>query len=215
MSLARVCFVLLTFFAALNYLKAEPRGDLRHLPSAAPSLEAINESMDFGKECSSFVDKGTFRAWAKYIQRAFKNHDFEYLMHGPKDFFEYCPRYTFLPDQEKINVWIVVMNAMAHYESTCKVKAPAKGPNGDLTGLLQFHAKRERYYGSLCKNGDAKDPERTFVCGLSMLDEQIARDEVLFSRKSYWDVLRPQARSEKYLQIIDALRAYRLCQRYN
>jgi hypothetical protein len=100
---------------------------------------------------------------------------------------------------------------MTHYESTCIVSESARGPHGTAAGLLQLHRGKEANYSSGCRNGDSGTAERSIICGMSMLNDQIERGEPLFSRRSYWDVLRPQGASRKSLRIQAVIGQYPAC----
>lgn len=161
--------------------------------------------------CNRFVRDKSYGEWAIYIKKAFNKYRFNYLMRGTKDLVRVCPNYREFKDSEKIDVWITVIIAMSHYESSCRPQITAKGPNGPLLGLLQLHKGKEGRYSKICENGDGKSVGSTIECGLSMLDDQIRRDRQLFSQKSYWDVLRPRAPTQKWRKIASSISFYPAC----
>ncbi len=161
--------------------------------------------------CNRFVSDKSYGEWALYIKKAFNKYRFNYLINGTKDLVRVCPNYRNFKDSEKIDVWITIIIAMSHYESSCRPKITANGPNGPLLGLLQLHKGKEGRYSKICENGDGKSVNSTIECGLSMLDDQIRRDRQLFSQKSYWDVLRPLARSQKWRKIASSISFYPSC----
>lgn len=128
---------------------------------------------------------------------------------------KYCPRYGKMTAKEKSIVWVFILTAMAHFESTCNTTASAKGPNGTAYGYYQLHRGHEQSYDGdkgLCQKGDAAKPAAASRCTLSMLDKQFAnRQGELFSNKSYWDVLRPSGSSKKWSVIRQALMRSSLC----
>lgn len=161
--------------------------------------------------CTRFVNDKSYGAWALYIKKAFEKYNFNYLVKGTKDLVRVCPKYRSLKEAEKVDVWITVLIAMSHYESSCRPQITAKGPNGPLLGLLQLHRGKEGRYSKICDNGDGKSVASTLECGLSMLDDQLRRDNQIFSQKSYWDVLRPKSSTQKWRKIASSVSFYPSC----
>lgn len=128
---------------------------------------------------------------------------------------KYCPRYGKMTAKEKSIVWVFILTAMAHFESSCSRTASAQGPNGTAYGYYQLHRGYEQNYdggNGLCQKGDAAKPVAASKCTLSMLDKQFTnREGELFSNKSYWDVLRPSGSSKKWAVIKRALMRSNLC----
>ncbi|MDG0817606.1 hypothetical protein [Bdellovibrio svalbardensis] len=188
--------------------------DLRNTLTAqatAEQISAISEKMNWGDACENFTYDDEFGKWATMIMKELKSNEAEALLRGSDDLLRLCPGYKSLKLEGRQNVWVLIFNAMAFYESTCDKDSKAKGPNGSLIGLLQLHRGKEQAYAPNCKKGDGNTPAGTFRCAISMLNSQLERGENLFSRKSYWDVLRPQARSKKYAKIQKAIKSFPLC----
>lgn len=177
----------------------------------ASAIARVNNQMNFAGKCSSFATVKDMGQWGKLILNEMKRNRYPELYRGASDLRNACPNFNSMSDEGREMVWVMIVNAMAHLESSCKTVAPAKGPNGSLVGLLQLHNGAEGKYGKYCKRGDGKTAEGTFRCGLSMLEGQLSRDNALFSRKSYWDVLRPQAKSQKWAKIQKALKSLSIC----
>lgn len=137
------------------------------------------------------------------------------LVHGGSVNTKYCRQYSKMTDKEKSMVWVFILTAMAHFESSCNKTVAAKGPNGTAYGYYQLHKGHEdKYDGNtgLCQKGDAGKPLAASKCTLAMLERQFDRDTgELFSRRSYWDVLRPQGESQKAAVIRRALQRSSLC----
>lgn len=127
----------------------------------------------------------------------------------------YCRNYSGMSLQQKSLVWVLLLTVIAHFESSCNEKAHAKGPNGTAYGYFQQHAGQEDdYHGNhnLCRKNSSRDPVLAGQCTLSMLEYQFAADRgELFNNKSYWDVLRPNGRSQKAASIQRALTQFSLC----
>ncbi|MEK2646305.1 hypothetical protein [Bdellovibrio sp. BCCA] len=182
-----------------------------NLPFVAATLTDINDKLDWGAKCENFVDDEKMGAWAKDIRGIYLSSDFKNLDEGARDIHRLCPTYSEMKPTDKANFWVLVINAMAHYESTCDKTETAKGPNGSLIGLLQLHHGKEGVYSKGCSNGDGNTAQGTFRCALSMLNDQLRRDDNLFSNKSYWDVLRPKAASKRVPRITKAIQTYTPC----
>lgn len=178
---------------------------------ASESVAHVNDLMNFAGKCESFATVQDMGKWGELILTEMKRNRYSELYRGASDLSDVCPNFNSMNDEGREVVWVMVVNAMAHLESSCTLGIPARGPNGALIGLLQLHNGSEHKYAKYCKKGDGKTAEGTFRCGLSMLEGQLSRDNALFSRKSYWDVLRPQAKSRKYLKIQKALKNLSIC----
>lgn len=128
---------------------------------------------------------------------------------------KYCPKYSKMTVKEKSIVWVFILTAMAHFESSCSRTANTKGPNGTVYGYYQLHRGKEDAYDGgkgFCKKGDAGKPIAASKCTLGMLEKQFeVRQGELFSPKSYWDVLRPQGHAKKAGIIKKALMRSSLC----
>ena len=161
--------------------------------------------------CEKFASESGWGIWGKTVIGTLNANDFPNIMEGTKDLRSACPAYSALSETEKKSVWVAIINTMAMGESTCGLNNHARGPNGSLIGLLQLHVGREASYSSGCRRGDGNRPETNLKCGLNMIEDQMRRNDSLFARSSYWDVLRPQARSQKYLKIKAALKSLAIC----
>ncbi|AZZ37097.1 hypothetical protein CIK05_09930 [Bdellovibrio sp. qaytius] len=128
---------------------------------------------------------------------------------------KYCPRYGNMTEKEKSIVWVFILTAMSHFESSCNRTASATGPNGTAYGYYQLHRNHEQDYDGdkgMCQKGDAGKPVAASKCTLGMLDKQFEnRKGELFSSLSYWDVLRPSGASKKWSVIKRALMQSSLC----
>lgn len=198
----------------LDKLNAELLENLYSLEVAdlgSESIGRVNDLMNFSGKCDSFATIKEMGRWGDIILQEMKRNRYSELYRGAPDLVQACANFNSMNDDGREVVWVMVVNAMAHLESSCTLGIPAKGPNGALIGLLQLHNGAEQKYAKYCKKGDGKTAEGTFRCGLSMLEGQLSRDNALFSRKSYWDVLRPQAKTQKYLKIQKAIKNLSIC----
>jgi len=188
-----------------------------NLVVVAQNIEKINDNLNFAGQCSKFAEDGRLGAWAKSIRSTYMNENLPNLDRGSEDIHKYCPTYSKMKETDKANFWVLVLNAMAHFENSCNTsnRVAAQGPNGKLVGILQLHSQKEGAYvprGSNCYNGDGKTAEGSFRCAMIMLNSQLKNQGALFARGSYWDVLRPQAKSRRVPVIVKAIRNYAPCQ---
>lgn len=191
------------------------RGIRNSISGNTSSLEIYNYNLNRGEDlnlhCSNFVtDKGP-GPWGKKILQTLNPELQPYLFAGTDDLERACPGYDSLEDKEKKYIWLAIINVMAIGESTCGLFQSAQGPNGRLVGIIHLHSGMEHQYSQGCNRGDGRRPESTFRCTLAMMDDQLRRDGALFSRRSYWDVLRPQAASQKYREIAKVLKGLSVC----
>lgn len=130
---------------------------------------------------------------------------------------EQCPNYGNLQVSQRAQVIVLLLTAMAHFESSCRVSAAnTNAPNGTARGLFQLHEGREDAYdgrSDSCSRNASLDAEESIDCALGMLNLQFAKSGLLFDPKSYWDVLRPQGEAQTTAAIASALGRSRLCRR--
>lgn len=128
---------------------------------------------------------------------------------------KHCPRYKTMTANQKGMVWVMVLTMMAHFESSCNIKAHAKGPNGTAKGFYQLHAGKEQNYDQdmeMCVKNASFSGKSSNKCALAMLEVQLVKEDgQLFSKKSYWDVLRPNGAAKKADDIQRALSKSSLC----
>lgn len=159
--------------------------------------------LEVDENCKKFMDsKLVLGPLGKYIKSELVTNkdNYKYLL-NQSTIKNYCPKYTEMNLNDRAFLWTLVMSAMAHFESSCNIKASIKGPNGYTYGYYQLHKGKEGSYdgeSSTCFKNISTDPEGSSRCALAMLDLQIKnRDGQLFTSKSYWDVLRPAGPASK------------------
>jgi hypothetical protein len=144
-----------------------------------------------------------------------KGADFPHVLAGG-NVTRYCSRYSAMSRDQRAFVWALIMTTIAHFESSCRITASIKGPNGRTWGFYQLHKGQESRYErgakNYCPKNASQDPKISTACALSMIDDQLKRtDGNLFSRDSYWDVLRPNGEARKADDIQRALARFSLC----
>lgn len=169
-------------------------------------------------QCVSFMNEREFLGQAG--QNIFKaiteegEHLFPKLM-GGGTLIRYCKRYPTMTPNQKALVWVLVLTAVAHFESSCVITAKAKGPNGQAHGYFQLHKGSEHNYDNkmgICVRNASTNEKQSSRCALAMLEYQYQRTNGnLFSSDSYWDVLRPRGRAQRADDIQRALSKSTLC----
>lgn len=168
-------------------------------------------------ECVAFMNKDQFLGplgSSIYKRMTSNGKDYPYLLRGG-DINNSCPKYGRMNEKQKGLVWVLVLTMVAHFESSCKLKANAKGPNGTAQGLYQLHKGKETEYTdnkNACPKNASLNASQSSGCMLAMLDDQLEKmNGKLFAPKSYWDVLRPQGKSKRARQIAATLKRSSLC----
>ncbi len=161
-------------------------------PRGAAEIAEVIAEMNFARSCSQLGNPQGFGLTGQTLARMLANGDLPNLLAGSADLRRACPRYADMNLEQKQIVWVTVFTAMAHLESSCNNVRTAQGPNGRLRGLWQLHDGFEHRYAAGCRRGDSTTAARNAACAARMLDGQMARADALFSRDSYWGVLRPQ-----------------------
>ncbi len=131
------------------------------------------------------------------------------------DVKRYCKKYSGMSNNQRALVWVLILTTMAHFESSCSESASARGPNGTAHGYYQLHKGKEDQYitgGYSCPKNSSANPVSASRCTLAMLEKQMQRtNRILFSNKSYWEVLRPNGPADKAKLIARALTISTLC----
>lgn len=167
-------------------------------------------------QCVAFMNKEMFLGeMGRSIFEALKENkkSLPLLMKGG-NIFKHCPKFPQMEEDQKMMVWVMLLTMMAHFESTCNIKAKAKGPNGTAKGFFQLHAGQEQNYDELgfCVKNASSDEKKSAKCVLGMLERQMDREKgQVFSQKSYWEVLRPGGPAQKADDIQRTLKKSSLC----
>jgi hypothetical protein len=167
-------------------------------------------------QCVAFVDKKfQLGSIGKVISDELKGNQefYKTLLYSPS-MANVCKNYPRLSVHDKSMVWVSLLLIMAHYESSCNTKAKAKGPNGTAIGYYQLHkGKEEQYDGAFktCTKAAGGDGAKSSRCALGMLTRQLQLHGAIFSKNSYWEVLRPRGRSKKAGKIQSTIQNLSLC----
>lgn len=168
-------------------------------------------------ECTIFINKDSFIGpLGLQISKTFVDHPdyFSNLLKGGS-INRYCRNFSLMTIKQKSLIWVLLLTVIAHFESSCNIKARAQGPNGIAYGYYQLHKGQEQAYDGpigMCVRNASRDPRLSTQCALGMLEYQFQKAHgELFSNNSYWDVLRPNGRAQKADDIRRALTKFSLC----
>lgn len=195
---------------------AENLRSIRNTVAANLSVSELlktNEVMNFAKKCDRFVSEKGLGEWGQTIVNELRNNSrYSSFYSGTDDLHAVCPGYKDLENNSKELIWVMILNAMAHLESSCDETGTARATNGKAIGLLQLDTDREyKYAKEACIRGAGRRPHETFRCGLAMLNNQLTKHKALFSTESYWSVLRAKKGSTSFRKIQAAIQKLSVC----
>jgi hypothetical protein len=127
----------------------------------------------------------------------------------PRDISAFCPKYSELDREGRKGVWLMMISAMAKYESdfrpVASLKENFKNSNGDFVvsrGLMQISIESANGFG--CRIGkeiELHDPATNLSCAVRILNRTVMKDGVVTAHDErwrggarYWSVLRRPSR---------------------
>jgi hypothetical protein len=148
------------------------------------------------------------------------------LIQGAQDMDTFCPRYTFLTTDERVNLWGLLISAMVKYESgfepTSRMQETTMGIDPVThkpvysEGLLQLsyqdvrvHPYCDEFNWTLDKYLNPKDPKKTILdpyknltCGIKILAHQLkSTNRITLSKGVYWSVIKLGGKYNRLKQI--------------
>lgn len=199
------------FFAIINSRIGE-----NYRKSGLDAKHDVN-GVEVASGCSIFIDaRSRLGAQGAYAVNEVMSHPENYRsILSANGLNEQCPNWPNLETPDKAQVIALLLTVMAHFESRCQPTVPNRNaPNGVARGLFQLHEGREQDYDgttNACERNSSMDANQSIDCALAMLNIQFSRSGILFDRRSYWDVLRPQGEAQTTGVIGGALARSRLC----
>lgn len=127
---------------------------------------------------------------------------------------EYCPKFDSLNIDQKKQVWIMLISAMAKRESNFNPKTNYTEDFNDSSGnavisrgLLQISKESANQSAYGCKINNASElnhPKINLTCGVKILNKWIPQDKAIGIKKlggaRYWSVLRDTSSSQSYIR---------------
>lgn len=170
--------------------------------------------------------------WSRHLFREIeKSFD---TLDKASDMDYFCPNYSKLEHQQKINIWAQLFATMAYYESAFIPTARFVEPTRELDpvtkkpivseGLLQLGYSDSLYHGcnfnwEYDQQFSDEDPRKTILnpyknlsCGVLIMADQIKKyGSISISRGAYWAVIKYDHRNEKIKQIKQTMINYSMC----
>jgi hypothetical protein len=172
------------------------------------------------------------KEWSKHLFREVeKNID---ILDKASDMDYFCPSYSKLEKQQRINVWAQLFVAMSYYESAFKPTARYVEPTRDIDpvtggpviseGLLQlgysdklyhgcqFNWERDQKYSDEDPRKTILDPYTNLSCGVMIMTQQIQKyGSIAINNGAYWAVIKIGHRNQKTKEIKEIIINYDMC----
>lgn len=133
-------------------------------------------------------------AYTKALVNALDVHGKALLSANPADMDTYCPNYAKRSWTERKRAWVMMISALARFESGFKPEvtyteafADSSGKKVISRGLLQISQESANGYG--CGIKDAKqlhDVQTNLSCGVRILNKWVVQDGVVSSKGAPW-----------------------------
>jgi hypothetical protein len=141
-----------------------------------------------------------------------------HLITGSQDMTKFCPNYQNINRIQKISFWVTLMSALSDatsvFNKTLRVDAGAKdsvtGQEKFWEGLLQvaYQDKTDHGCAELNWTTDKKlavtdptkttfDPVANLMCGVRVLNDQVAKAGQIVSANNHWAALDPNAKTNR------------------
>lgn len=127
------------------------------------------------------------KAWNDLALTAINNHATGMLGVVPKDVAEFCPNYVTLSAGDRKKFYIMLLSALAKFESNYKPTTTytekfedAKGRRVVSAGIFQLSVESGNgYYCNLKKTEDLFDPPTNFNCAARIMNKWIVTDKLI------------------------------------
>jgi hypothetical protein len=192
-------------------------------PPAAPGGGGGNDSSSQNPPSDKFVfeplawdlaSNPAGKDWSDFLFMEIDLNGSALLTSNVSDAELFCPRYSQLSRNEKINFWGMLISGMTKYESnfiptmryveTTMGKDPITGSQVASEGLLQlsyqdvqaypycneFNWEKDKSLGLTDPRKTIFDPYKNLRCGMKILNQQISKKkEITVSSGAYWAVI--------------------------
>lgn len=208
------------------------------VPSAAPEAADTGNEPEAPEEAGD-IPESAYKAypllwesaraegkeWSRYVLNLIHQQT-PNLIQGSADMATFCPRYSYLTTDERVNLWGLLISAMTKYESgfnplsrmqeTTMGTDPITRKPVYSEGLLQLSYQDVKVY-PFCdefnwardKSLSPSDPRKTILnpyknlnCGIQILAQQLKRkNRIALSSGVYWSVIKLGGKYSKIKQI--------------
>lgn len=172
--------------------------------------------------------------WSNFVFALFRQ-EVRHVLTEVQDMEIFCPRYPSLSEDQKINVWGMLVSSIVKFESQFnpaeRVLEPGMGTDVITKlpvyseGLMQlsyqditrwrfcrFDWERDRYLHSTDPRRTILDPYTNLECGVRILADQITRKKrIILSSQAYWSVLNAGSAYHKISQIAADVKSLSFC----
>jgi hypothetical protein len=163
------------------------------------------------------------RSWTLFAFDVVQNYG-NNLLAGSDDMGNFCPNYSNLTSNQKLNFWVYLVSGVVKYESGFNPLSryqestmgtdPITGQPVWSEGLMQLSYQDTQGYPfcefnwSVDRNLSATDPKKTILdpyinlkCGIRILNKIVGNKHLIaFNSGHYWSTLKPQNSSEQNIQ---------------
>lgn len=174
------------------------------------------------------------KSWSSTVRDVVENKA-PYLFRGPADVDQFCPMYSRLGTQDKLNFWVEFFAGVSLYESGFKPTSrmvettmgtdPITGRQVASEGLLQlsyqdvewapyceFDFQKDRQYAINDVRRSILDPATNLSCGIQILDRQVkSHGDIALSKNVYWATLKINGKYTKLAEIKSITRSLSFC----
>lgn len=171
--------------------------------------------------------------WTRTLYKII-DHEGEELIYGSEDIGQFCPRYSNLTRDEKIQFWATLFVAVAKFESNFdpKARTEEKGKLDAATGTAlysegllmlsyqdvrgnptcRFNPVLDRALPKADLRRSILSPENNLHCGVQIMMRQLKRyDRIAIGQGAYWAVLKVGSRFQRIPTIQSMTRQSRGC----
>jgi hypothetical protein len=171
--------------------------------------------------------------WTRILYRII-DQEGEELIYGSEDIGQFCPRYSSLTRDEKIQFWASLFVAVAKFESNFDpmARTEEKGKLDAITGTtlvsegLLMLSYQDARANPACRFNPVLDralpkedlrrsilaPENNLHCGVQIMMRQLKRyDRIAIGQGAYWAVLKVGSRFQRIPTIQSMTRQSRSC----
>ncbi|MDH5182124.1 MAG: transglycosylase SLT domain-containing protein [Gammaproteobacteria bacterium] len=126
-----------------------------------------------------------------YTKEALLRHGRDLLTVVPKDISRYCPRYTTVSRQERLQFWSALISGLAWFESNHSSAVRYKERFADVRGkavisrgLLQISRESANAYGcDITEANQLHNPKVNINCGVKILNKWVGQEDQVIAQR--------------------------------